>query len=264
LENAVLVFLDESFRKHRDSGANLAVLAGVAIPESVIAEFFDGIHQMRRPYHGKVLPEDAELKGKFLLIRSVLDTLEETGTSSKWSLCEDVLRFSLRRGVRVFGLVTFDPASATLVHQDERVLDPAFRKLFVRIDRYVKIEYPGVLAKLVFDSRQDKENERNSRAITRFLTRSTLGSSFDSILKVPLFGVSQAHNYGLQVADLVTTVIGLRFAGEQRIGPLWKIVQRMLYRMDYAERRVSSLVLIKQPPEAGYSADAKDKPPGDR
>jgi hypothetical protein len=259
----MLLFLDETFRANTRTGAKFAALSGVGIPESIFPDFLEGFWSMRRPYHGEVLDPEEEVKGKVLLNRSVLDNREEKGHSAKWSMAEDLLNDARKRGVRVFGVVTFDSRWTSLDCKDELALHESFKKLFTRVDRYMKLEHPGEFVKIVFDSRQDKENERNSRAITNFLVRSTLGISFDSIVKVPFFGVSQAHNYGLQLADLVTTVIGLRFAGEERIKPLWRIVQHMLYRTALGDRPISSLALLKQPKTINLEPD-KPKGPGDR
>lgn len=79
-----------------------------------------------------------------------------------------------------------------------------------------------------------------------FFTRSAVGLGYDSIVRVPFFAVSQGHNYGLQLADLITTVIGLRFQGDERVQPLWEIVKRMLYYPTVAGRPQSSLKVMRQ------------------
>ena len=63
-----------------------------------------------------------------------------------------------------------------------------------------------------------------------------------------MFAVSQGHNYGLQLADLVTTVIGLRFQGERRISPLFKLVQDMLYVQKVGAQNQSSLKVMRAIP----------------
>jgi hypothetical protein len=242
----MLLFLDETFRRNDRTGAQFAALCGIAVAEPVFPSFLDGVYRIRRPYHGSVLDAEDELKGKIILNRSVLDARDRDGASTKWSMAEDLIHFAHRSRIKVFGVVTFDQASTTLVCDNPRALDQPFRKLFTRVDRYMKVEHPGVYVKVVFDSRQDTQNRKNSEAITNFLTRSTIGGTYDSIVRVPFFGVSQAQNYGLQVADLVTTVIGLKFSGESRVDPLWHVIQRMLYRTTLGDRRISSLALIKQ------------------
>jgi hypothetical protein len=50
-----------------------------------------------------------------------------------------------------------------------------------------------------------------------------LGRGYDTILRTPFFAVSQAENVGLQLADVVTTVVAIRFEGDRRVQPLWRI-----------------------------------------
>jgi hypothetical protein len=71
---------------------------------------------------------------------------------------------------------------------------------------------------------------------------------------VPLFAASQGHNYGLQLADLITTVIALRFQSEDRIMPLWNMVYKMFDMQQVGGRRVSSLRVMR------YSAQTKRDP----
>lgn len=75
------------------------------------------------------------------------------------------------------------------------------------------------MASLVFDDRDYGINRKNSEAITNFFQRSAKGLSMDSIVKTPFFAISQSQNVGLQLADLVTTIIGLRFASSRQIEP---------------------------------------------
>jgi hypothetical protein len=71
----------------------------------------------------------------------------------------------------------------------------------------------------VFDDRDYGINKKNAEAITNFLQRSSFGLAMDSILQTPFFAISQSQNVGLQLADLVTAVIGLRFSSHRPIEP---------------------------------------------
>jgi len=241
----MLVFLDESFRRNTRNNADLACLCGVGVPEPTLPDYLQAVYEARKGYHGVVLGEDDELKGKYLLNRPVLNEMDKRGYSYKWNLVEELLQVSLRHDVIVFGVVNFDPRWRTLVSADETSLDQPFRRLFQRIDSCMKRQHVGQYAKLIFDNRQHAQNAMNSRAITNFLTRSTLGSSFDTIIKVPFFGVSEAQNYGLQMADIVTTVVSLKFAGERRIDPLWRLIKRMLYRYEVDGRGFTTLAVLR-------------------
>lgn len=241
----MLVFLDESFRKHRRTGIQLGVLSGVAIPEDVFHDFQRDMFGVRKPYHGHVLGADSEVHGTQLLRNATLKTISKRGFSLHWNLAEELLQFAKSRWFKVFGVVCFQEGLNSLVCDDEVNLDLTYRYLFERIDMYMKREFPGRFAKLVFDNRDHKTDEKNSRAITNFFVRSHMGLGYDSILRIPFFAVSQGHNYGLQLADLITTVIGLRFQGRKEYRSLWKIVRDMLYIADVGGRRQSSLKVMR-------------------
>jgi len=244
----MLVFLDESFRKNERTGAPFGVLAGVAIPEDTFHDFQRDLFDVRRPYHGRVLKESDELKGSELLRKTTLKIVAQRGSAPNWSLAEDVLGFSRARKIKVFGVICFRTGLRSFVCADASSLDVTFRYLFERIDTYMKREFPGRMAKLIFDNRDHSTHEKNSRAITNFFVRSSLGRGYDSILRVPLFAVSQGHNYGLQVADLVTTVIGMYFQGKREVQPLWRIVSTMLYAFEVGGQRQTSIKVMREKP----------------
>ncbi len=241
----MLVFIDESFRTNARTGNRFGVLAGVAIPEDIFHTFQRDIFNVRKPFHGQVLGPDDELHGTELLNSATLKRIAMKGFSYHWNLAEDVLNYSCSRNVKVFGVVCFRSGLHSFVCDDEVKLNVTFRYLFERIDGYMKREFPGRTAKLIFDNRDHKTHEKNAKAITNFFMRSQLGLGYDSILRVPFFAVSQGHNYGLQLADLVTTTIGLFFQGERRYKPMWDIVQKMLYFSDVGGQRQSSLKVMR-------------------
>jgi hypothetical protein len=252
----VLVFLDESFRPHLRSGHEFGVLAGIAIPEDQFHRVQRDVFQVRRPYHDLVLKPEDEIKGRELLGKATFKSLERKGFSYQWNLAQELLQYAHKQSFKVFGVVCFRQQMKSFVCGDEFGLDATFRDLFERIDLYMKQTFPQRFAKLIFDDRDHRTNEANARAITNFFTLSNVGLGYDSILKVPLFASSQGHNYGLQLADLVTTVIAMRFQGEQRINPLWQTVHRMLVTQVVGSKKYSSLRVMRDHP-----AGAKKKDP---
>lgn len=177
----------------------------------------------------------------------------EKGYSYQFNLVEELLGFARTSGFAAFGIVCFDPAFHTFACADEDSLDKTFQHLFRRIDRYAKRQHPGELVKLVFDDRDPATNRNNAKAITNYLVKSPVGRRYDSILSYPLFAVSQGHNYGLQLADVVTTVIAMRFQGNPHIDPLWRVVQRMFYRFQDGERKWTSLKVLRPPAKENTS-----------
>jgi len=248
----MLVFLDESFRTHKNTRRPFGVLAGVAIPEDALHTFQRDFFHVRRPYHGSVLGEDSEIKGKELLNNATLKRIELRGNSAHWSLAEDLLGLARARRLKVFGVVCFRPQLHSFACGDETALDVTYRYLFERIDVYMKREFPGRVAKLIFDNRDHKTNEQNARAITNFFVRSSVGLGYDSILRIPMFAVSQAHNAGLQFADLVTTVVALWFQGRREYRPLWNMVKQMLYTVPVGAQTQTSLKVMRQQPRTPW------------
>lgn len=251
----MLIFLDESFRPHVRTKREFGVLAGVAVPEDQFHRVQRDIFQVRRPYHGIVLKEDAEIKGRELLGKATFKSRELQGFSYQWNLAEEILDYAVSHSLRVFGVVCFRQSLKSFVCGDEFALDTTYRDLFERIDLYTKQNFPSRFAKLVFDDRDHRTNQMNARAITNFFTRSNVGLGYDSILKMPLFATSQGHNYGLQLADLVTTVIAMRFQGERRIDPLWRKVNRMLVRQTVGSKTYSSLRVMREDTHRAIKTD---------
>ena len=158
-------------------------------------------------------------------------------------------------------MICFRPGLNLFVCGDETRLDVTFRYLFERIDTYMKLDFPGRMAKLIFDNRDHQTHEANARAITNFFVRSTVGLGYDSVLRVPFFAVSQGHNYGIQFADLIATTIAIYFQGWREYRPLWKIVQQMLYSASVGGQTQTSLKVMRN--SQGYPGRAHKKQPPD-
>ena len=129
--------------------------------------------------------------------------------------------------------------------EDVRALDMTFRYLFERIDMFMKTKHPERMAKLVFDDRDYGINKQNAEAITNFFQRSSRGLSLDSILRTPFFAISQSQNIGLQLADFVTTVIGLRFSSHPQGQRYFQKLQACFFTYEFQGHRVSSLKVLR-------------------
>lgn len=241
----MLVFMDESFRTHKHSGAKFGVLGGVAIAEDAFGAFQRDWYFVCKLYFGQVLKPEDEVRGKELLSGTTLKHRGAGNHSPHWSLAEDLVNSAARQRFRVFAVVCFRDELHSFVNQDAVRLDDTFRFLFERIDGYMHEQFPTRFAKIIFDNRDHKTNERNALASTNFFLRSPVGLGYDRIIKTPFFGVSQANNAGLQLADLVTTVIAHRFQGSEAIAPLWNRVRGMVYHGRVGERSVQGLKLIR-------------------
>lgn len=104
----------------------------------------------------------------------------------------------------------------------------------------MKIYHPDEKALLVFDDRGYGINQKNAAAMTRFFQRGAGRERFTSVLQTPFFGISQTHNVGLQLADIVATVIGLRFQGSHDIKPFFHRLRKAIPEFPHADGFPSS------------------------
>lgn len=209
----MLIFLDETFRTRKTGEQEfpMGALCGLGIPEAAQRQVARDVFLLKRKHLGEEVARDRELKGKVLLKRRAFDLRERTGASPYLALVADLVRYIIRKKLPVFGTVCFDARNKEFKCTDVTALDRTFSHLFERIDMCMRIRNDHEMGILVFDDRDLGTNERNSTAITNFFLRSAQGRKLDRILDTPLFGISQAQNVGLQLADLVTTILGMRF-----------------------------------------------------
>ena len=120
----------------------------------------------------------------------------------------------------------------------------------------MKRHRPDDLACMVFDDRNYGINARNAQAITHFFQRDVRGLAMDAIVRTPFFAISQANNVGLQLADLVTAVISLKFAGNDAIAPYYARFKRAIpcWMLDYPPLRTTGLKIMRDPADKRKSA----------
>lgn len=224
----MFIFFDETFRESLSRpGVSFGALCGIAISEKDLHRLATDIFQLKLKHFGSHFAREGEIKGRNLLTNRVFK-LAKTGYSIQLNFVKDLLQYLSRKHVTVFGCVCFDQHQRFRC-QDMTAMDISFRFLFERIDVFMKIKHRDRFAKLVFDDRDFGTNQKNARAITNFFQRSSAGLSLNSIIQTPLFAISQAQNVGLQLADFVTTIVGLRFASHPEIAPYWSAVREMFF-----------------------------------
>lgn len=240
----MLIFFDETFRKHR-SGTEFGALCGIAIPEDMLGKVIVDVYHMKHGSMGEKFAREREIKGVKLLKNKNLARFQANTGSPEVNLVIDLLRYIARQRFVTFGVVCFRAEFRTFRCADPLILDLPYRALFERIDGYMKNEYPDRRAKIVFDDVDYASNAARATSITNFFNRTAIGRGYDQIIRTPFFSVSQAQNVGLELADLVTTVYGMRFQGERRIKPMFRELKRTIYRYRLGKRMVSSLRRIK-------------------
>jgi hypothetical protein len=225
----MLFFFDESFRVSlKDNKLSLGALCGIAIPERDLSRVSQDIYQLKKKHLGTDFAQNMEIKGKELLKNWVFKLKEQGTPSHNLELAEDLLEYITSKKLPVFGCVCHEKGLQKFQVDDVRALDKTFRFLFERIDTYMKINRKNDMANLVFDDRDFGINKKKSEAITNFFLRSAAGLTMDSIVQTPFFAISQSHNIGLQLADFVTTIIAMHYAGNKKIDPYHKKLKQCI------------------------------------
>ncbi|HZL78659.1 MAG TPA: DUF3800 domain-containing protein [Candidatus Limnocylindrales bacterium] len=242
----MLFFFDESFRESlAHPGVSLGALCGVGVPEAQLRRMADDIYELKRRYFGIEFAKNSEIKGKELF-KNYVFALQKKGIVSKnLALGQELVEYIHARRLPVFGCVCFEKRMQNFQAEDVTSLDKTFRYLFERIDTWMKINRPDEKALIIFDDRDYGINKKNAEAITNFFQRSSQGAAMDSIVQTPLFAISQAQNVGLQLADLVTTIIGLRFSSHEDIKPVFASLKRSIPFYDQNGGNVSALKVFR-------------------
>jgi hypothetical protein len=253
----MLIFLDESFRDSlRDPGVSLGALCGIGIPENELSQVAADIYALKYKHFGPDFAREREIKGRDLFKSYVFRLAERGLPSLNLQLGADIINYIVGKRLPVFGCVCFEKKLQRFHATDVSALDASFRFLFERIDTHMKQSCPDDLACLVFDDRGYGINAQNSEAITKFFQRDASGLWMDSIVRTPFFAISQAHNIGLQLADLVTTVIGLRFSSSREIAPYYAQLRKAIPLLNSArgELRITGLKVMRGSEGAKESA----------
>lgn len=243
----MIFFFDESFRESLvHPGVSLGALCGVGIPEAQLRRVSEDIYEMKHNHFDIDFAREGEIKGKELFKNYVFALQKKGVVSRNLALGVDLVEYIHRKHLPVFGCVCFEKGIQKFQADDVTALDKTFRYLFERIDIWMKINRRDDKALIVFDDRDYGINKKNAEAITNFFQRSNHGSGMDSIVQTPLFAISQAQNVGLQLADLVTTVIGLRFASHKEITPIFEKLKRSIPSyQNNAGVKVSALKVLR-------------------
>jgi hypothetical protein len=243
----MIFFFDESFRESLGHpGVSLGALCGVGIPEAQLRRVSEDVYEMKHKHFDIDFARNEEIKGKELF-KNYVFALQKKGIVSKnLSLGVDLVEYIHRKHLPVFGCVCFEKRIQKFQADDVTALDKTFRYLFERIDMWMKIHHPRDKALIVFDDRDYGINKKNAEAITNFFQRSNHGTAMDSIVQTPLFAISQAQNIGLQLADLVTTIIGLRFSSHPDIAPIFANLKRSIPFYEKSDgSKVSALKVLR-------------------
>lgn len=219
----MLFFIDESWQSTSNKRFKVGVLSAIQLKSHDFNECSTQISNLKVKHlgHKNIY---TELKGKDLL-KSYFFKLEERGISSDGlNLVRELLEYIRGRGIQFFASVVMSPSEMDLACANANQLERPFFFLFERIDLFMKENYPGLMAKLIFDDRGVQNNEKISKSVSNFFHKSRTGQSFDTIIKVPFFAIS-SENIGIQIADVGAYIVGARFTGDQKKSEFFKKIK---------------------------------------
>lgn len=189
----MFIYFDESFRKSQTvPNKELGILCGIGIPESELSKVVTDVYHLKYNNLGEQYVKEKEIKGKELLKNYVFNLERKGIKSNNLAMATDLVEYIISKNLKVFGVVSFQDGSQNFKCINVKSLDKTFVYLFERVDIFMKNEYPESMAKIIFDDRGYETNKQNSKAITNFFVRSPQGLAMDSIIKTPLFAISQA------------------------------------------------------------------------
>ncbi len=227
----MLFFIDESWQSTPDQQYKAGVLSAIALQ----SQDFNSISQQVRGLKQRWLgfqAADLELKGAKLLQRYYF-RLEQRGvdSSQQLNLARGIFALCKTMGIKSFASITFEQSEIDLACANQNQLERPFFFLFERINQFMKESFPHLTAMIVFDDRGVATNERISKSVSNFFHKSSVGKTFDHILKVPFFAIS-TENIGIQITDLVGHVIGRRFTGDRSAHEFFELAKEMQFRGD--------------------------------
>ncbi len=244
----MIFFFDESFRESlAHPGVSLGALCGVGIPESQLRRVADDLYELKHRHFDIDFARNGEVKGKELFKNYVFRLQKKGIVSRNLALGVELVDYIHRKHLPVFRWVCFEKGMQKFQAEDVTALDKTFRYLSERIDTWMKLHRPNDKALIVFDDRDYGINKKNAEAITNFFQRSNQGVAMGSIVQTPLFAISQAQNVGLQLADLVTTIIGLPFASHPHIASIFASLKRSIPFYEQNDgSKVSALKVLRR------------------
>ncbi len=224
----MLFFIDESWQSTQDGKYKVGILSAVQIKSHDFNECSKQVFLMKTKNLG-ISGGNLELKG-VQSFRPYIFRLEKKGVVSReLNVVRDVLAYMDSMGMKLFASVVFEERELDLACANVNQLERPFFYLFERVDLFMKENHPGLMAKIIFDDRGIQANKKISASVGNFFHKCSAGQAFDSIIKVPFFGIS-TENVGIQLADLIAHVLGKRFTGNKEIIPFFRQLKKMEFK----------------------------------
>ncbi|MBI3313747.1 MAG: DUF3800 domain-containing protein [Candidatus Omnitrophica bacterium] len=225
----MLFFLDESWQTSNDEKRQAGVLSAISIKSHDFNKCSTDIFNIKVKHIGYDAAK-LELKGRGILKPYFFKQLQEKGIESvQLNLAEAILKYTASMKAATFASIVYDKQELNLSCAEEDRLERPFFFLFERINQFMNENHPELIAKLIFDDRGLETNQRISKAVSNFFHKSRTGQSFDKILKVPFFAMSN-DNVGIQLADISAYILGRVFTGDGKLKKYHLLIKSMEFK----------------------------------
>jgi hypothetical protein len=224
----MLFFIDESWQASQDGQRQAGVLASICIKSNEFNKCSKDIYSIKVRNVGFEAAQ-LELKGRGILKPYVFKLQEKGIPSIELKLAEEILDYINSVKLTAMASIVVDKKELDLNCADEDHLERPFFFLFERINQFMQENYPDLTAKLIFDDRGLETNQRISKTISNFFHKSKTGQSFDKIVKVPFFVISN-ENIGIQLADILAYILGRSVAGDPKLKKYHALIKHVEFR----------------------------------
>ncbi len=201
----LLVYIDESGHPRPTDSSTRPVLLAACIKERDVGRLTRTLYSMKASYLAPLSLTRGEQEGhaiEFLNRRSLLKSPE------KRTYAEALFDFIRDSDLTLFAMVMERPYQN--LYQHETFLQPQFRWLLERIERFMERDHPQQFALPIFDGQDPRSNEKLSRCFTSFMARSRIGRAMQHIVPSPLF-VDSTLTPGIQIADMCAYVLRISY-----------------------------------------------------
>lgn len=201
----MLVYIDESGHPRPTDGSSRPVLLAACIQEKDAGRLARALYSMKATYLAPLTLGRREQEGKgvdFLNRHALIRTPE------KRTYIEALFDFIRDFDLTVFAMVMERPLRPLYEH--ETFLQPHFRWLLERIERFMEREHPAHYALPIFDNQDPRNDRKLSVCFGHFMARSQAGRAMQHIVPSPLF-VDSSLTPGIQIADMCAYILRLSY-----------------------------------------------------
>lgn len=196
-----MVYIDESGHPRPSDPTTRPVILAVCVHERDAGRLIRRLFSLKRGFLEGLHLSKGEQEGKavhFLNRRALLHSDE------KRAYADALFDFIGEADLAIFAIVMERPPRLPYDGQD--YLQPQFRWLLERVERFMENDHPKEFAIPIFDGQDPASNQKFADCFTGFMTKSAAGRGMQHIVPNPLF-VDSYLTPGIQIADVCAYVL---------------------------------------------------------